>query len=168
MKQRLAIAMALLGEPDFLFLDEPINGLDPSGIKEVRQLILTLNQEKGVTVMISSHILGELEKVATYYGVLREGELADQFSAEELKSRVKSCVKVKVNDTSRAINTLAENLGLKDYRLDGEEIIIYDENAESGVINSELAKNDIIVESIAAEGGDYEDYFIKIMGGGFN
>ncbi|MDR1241020.1 MAG: ATP-binding cassette domain-containing protein [Oscillospiraceae bacterium] len=167
MKQRLAIAVALLGEPDFLFLDEPINGLDPSGIKEMRQLILSLNQEKGVTIMISSHILGELTKIATYYGIIREGELIDQFSAEELKTRVKSCVKIKVNDVSRAINSIAENLGLNDYRLDGNEITVYDEGAESGIINSELAKSDVIVESISSEVGDYEDYFIRLMGGGF-
>jgi hypothetical protein len=76
-------------------------------------------------------------------------------------------VKVKVNDVSKAINSISENLGLNDYRLDGNEITVYDEGAESGVINSELAKNDVIVESISAEAGDYEDYFIRLMGGGF-
>jgi ABC-2 type transport system ATP-binding protein len=165
MKQRLAISMALIGEPDFLFLDEPINGLDPSGIKEIRHLIINLNQEKNVTIMISSHILGELEKIATHYGVLKEGELIEQFSSEEIKSRIKSCIKVRVNDASRALEVIVQNLNIQDYKLEEKEIIIYDESADSRTINSELVKNDIVVESIAAENGDYEDYFIKLMGG---
>jgi ABC-2 type transport system ATP-binding protein len=83
MKQRLMIALSLLGEPEFLVLDEPMNGLDPSGIKEVRDFLQRLNKDKGVTILISSHILGELEKIATRYGVISNGKLVDEFSTPE-------------------------------------------------------------------------------------
>ena len=87
MKQRLAIAIALLGDPEFLMLDEPINGLDPSGIREVRELVLRLNKERNITILISSHILGELSKIATCYGIINNGILVDEFSKEELEER---------------------------------------------------------------------------------
>ena len=93
MKQRLSIGIALLGDPDFLILDEPINGLDPTGIAEVRDLITKLNEEKKKTILISSHILGELFKVATHFGVIRKGELVEEFSRDELSEKCKQNIK---------------------------------------------------------------------------
>ena len=97
MKQRLSIAIALLGYPDLLILDEPINGLDPTGIIEIRELILRLNREQNITIVISSHILGELSKIATRYGVIETGNLVEEFSKEELEQRCKTCIKSKDN-----------------------------------------------------------------------
>lgn len=169
MKQRLAIALALIGEPEFLFLDEPINGLDPAGIKDIRDLILKLNREHGITIMVSSHILGELSKIATCYGVINDGKLVDQFRAEELKDRVMSGVRLKVNDVDRACKILTQEIGVVKYRKDGDDsVIIFDHNDDMGKINSALTSHDIIVSSIINEGNDFEEYFIQLMGVGKN
>ncbi len=166
MKQRLAIGLALMGDPEFLFLDEPINGLDPSGIKDIRDLILKLNRDHQITIMISSHILGELAKIATCYGVISNGELVAQFSASELKDRVKKCIKIKVNNTEKACNLLTKELGIVNYEVDKDGYInVFDNLDKSGDITSVLAKNDIIVQSINLEGEDCEKYFIELMEG---
>ncbi|MDR2074109.1 MAG: ATP-binding cassette domain-containing protein [Oscillospiraceae bacterium] len=166
MRQRLAIAVALVGDPEFLFLDEPINGLDPIGIRDIRDMINSLSHENGVTVMISSHILSELTKVATNYGVINSGELVKQFSSEELESSIKGLVVVKVNDVQRAVTAITEELGLNEYQIEENELKIH---VRDGVgvseINSVLAKNDVIVESISSNSNDYEGYFIKLMEG---
>jgi ABC-2 type transport system ATP-binding protein len=99
MKQRLSIAISLLGNPDFLILDEPINGLDPSGIREIRELLLKLNSENEITILISSHILGELAKIATKYGIINKGVLVDEFQAVELEERCKKCLAIVVDDS---------------------------------------------------------------------
>ena len=164
MKQRLAIAIALVGKPSFLLLDEPINGLDPQGIREVRELILKLNKENGVTILISSHILGELHKVATDYGVISSGKLVKEFSKKELESSVESCIRLRVNDTAKAIELISTELNIKNYKMDGSEICIYGD-ASTSQINELLVKNDLIIESISAQSEDYEDYFIKLMEG---
>lgn len=101
MKQRLGIALALLGNPELLVLDEPINGLDPAGIKEIRDLITKLNKEKGVTFLISSHLLDELGKIATRYGIINNGELVDEISAEELQERCKTCLIIEVDNIKK-------------------------------------------------------------------
>lgn len=164
MKQRLAIALSLLGNPEFLVLDEPINGLDPTGIKEVRDLILDLNKEHGVTVLISSHILGELSKMATAYGVISNGVLVDEFSAEDLASRVRKCLVVKVDNTELASKVIEENFNTKDYEVSGDsEIRLYDLFDESSKINTLLVQNGVTVNSITTVGDDYEPYFIELM-----
>lgn len=166
MKQRLAIALALVGDPEFLLLDEPINGLDPTGIKDVRELILKLNREAGITILISSHILGELAKIATAYGVINNGVLVEQFSAEELREKVKPCLKITVNDPERAVSVLKENLGISDIEVQNNSIKVYEMLDKSMEINSVLEANDIIVQFLTKENGDYENYFIKLMEGG--
>lgn len=164
MKQRLAIALSLLGNPEFLVLDEPINGLDPTGIKEVRDLILDLNKEHGVTVLISSHILGELSKMATAYGVISNGVLVDEFSAEDLASRVRKCLVAKVDNTELASKVIEENFNTKDYEVLGDsEIHLYDLFDESSKINTLLVQNGVTVNSITTVGDDYEPYFIELM-----
>ena len=110
MKQRLGIAMTLMGEPEFLILDEPTNGLDPEGIIEIRQMLKKLNQEKGLTILISSHILGELSKLATRYGIINDGVLIDEFTEQELTERCQSSLIVKVNDINKACEILKSEL----------------------------------------------------------
>lgn len=112
MKQRLSIAIAMLNDPEFLVLDEPINGLDPEGIVEVRRLLVKLNQERGITILISSHILGEMEKMATRYGIIRDGKLIKEFDAEELNKTSSGKMVIETDDYERACRILAEN-GIK-------------------------------------------------------
>ena len=166
MKQRLAIALALVGNPEFLFLDEPTNGLDPTGIKDIRELIIKLNKEAGITVLISSHILGELSKMATAYGVIHNGVLVDQFTVEELASRVKPFVKVVVNNPEKAVSVLKESLEIENIEVSNNTIRIYDKIDKYLEINSVLEQNEIIVQSISKDDGDYEKYFIELMRGG--
>ena len=146
MKQRLAIALALVGDPEFLLLDEPINGLDPTGIKDIRELILKLNREAGITVLISSHILGELAKISTSYGIISNGALIEQFTAEELKNRVRDCLKITVNNPEKAVSVLKDSLGISDIQVEGNSIRVYEMLDKSVDINSILESNDIIVQ----------------------
>lgn len=117
MKQRLGLAIALLGEPELLILDEPINGLDPSGMKEMRNLLLALNREKGITIIISSHILPELEQIATAYGFLGRGLVLEEISAEQLRDACEEYVSVQVQDAERYTALLEQKLHIKDYKV---------------------------------------------------
>lgn len=166
MKQRLSIAISLLGTPDFLILDEPINGLDPSGIKEVRELLLKLNSENEITILISSHILGELAKIATKYGIIDKGVIVDEFQAVELEERCKKCLAIVVNDSERAAYILKNNIGSSDFKVfDEGKIYIYDCLDIPEQINKELIENGVLVSRICLEGNDIEAYFLKMMGG---
>lgn len=167
MKQRLGIAMTLMGEPEFLVLDEPTNGLDPKGIVEVRELLQKLNEERGLTILISSHILSELAKLATRIGIIDDGVLLEEFSIDELDERCKSKLVVLVDDTEKAKDILAEQLNLKDYKvIDTNTIEIYDKGVDSGTINTTLAKNDVVVNSISTSHADLEEYFLNVIKGG--
>ena len=144
MKQRLAIAIALLGEPELLLLDEPMNGLDPAGIREIRELILKLNKENNITILISSHILGELSKIATRYGVINNGVMVDEFTKEELKTRhAEEIQEIVVDDTVKAFKIIKENLGISEDQIrviDDKVIRIINKSDSAGNINTELAK----------------------------
>lgn len=167
MKQRLGIAMTLMGEPEFLVLDEPTNGLDPKGIVEVRELLQKLNEERGLTILISSHILSELAKLATRIGIIDDGVLLEEFSIDELDERCKSKLVVLVDDTEKAKDILAEQLNLNDYKvIDANTIEIYDKDVDSGTINTTLAKNDVVVNSISTSHADLEEYFLNVIKGG--
>lgn len=169
MKQRLAIAISLIGNPEFLVLDEPINGLDPAGIKDVRDLILKLNKENNITVLISSHILGELAKIATRYGVICNGKLVDEFTPQELQSRVRKCLTVSVDNTELAGKIIEENLNTKNYEIKSDKLIyLYDNIDESSKVNTLLVTNGVIVNFINTIGDDYEPYLIKLMEGSQN
>ncbi|MCH3963401.1 MAG: ABC transporter ATP-binding protein [Clostridium sp.] len=166
MKQRLSIAISLLGSPDFLILDEPINGLDPSGIKEVRELLLKLNSENEITILISSHILGELARIATKYGIIDKGVLVDEFQAVELEERCKKCLAISVNDSEKAAYILKNNMESEDFKVfDEGKICIYDCLDTPEQINKELVENGVLVSEICLEGNDTEAYFLKMMGG---
>ena len=166
MKQRLSIAVALLGEPEFLVLDEPINGLDPSGIREVRELLLRLHQEKKVTILISSHILGELGKIATKYGIINDGQLLEEFTAEELKERSARGLCLQVNDVQKACKILEEQCGIRQYEVQENAVIQVREKWEdAAAINESLVTGGVRVSRLAEEGQDMEMYFVRKMGG---
>ena len=162
MKQRLGIAIALLGDPEILILDEPINGLDPTGIKEIRNIILKLNK-KGVTFMISSHLLDELSKIATTYGIVNNGKL-EEISAEELSEKCKSYIKLKVDDTEKAINVIKEFDEKIDGEVNGNEIKFINDNIFTAKLNKALVENGVSVFELKVEKVDFEDFFIEKVG----
>ncbi len=165
MKQRLGIALAMLGEPDLLILDEPINGLDPEGIKEIREVIRYLNETKKVTILISSHILGELSKIATRYGIIRDGHLIEEISAKELDKKCRNYLFLKVDHPEKAIALLEEQFSIHDYIVHSEkEIWIYDE-IQSIPLNTLLIRHGIAVEQIYYKKQDLESYFLERTGG---
>lgn len=166
MKQRLGIAIALLGNPDFLVLDEPINGLDPAGIKEIRDLMLKLNQEQAITILISSHILGELSKIATCYGIIKDGNLVEEFSKEELEVRCKRCLKIQVDKVEQTTHILENILGITNYDvLPDKTIRVFERIDECAQINAAIIKNDISLYSSYEAGQDLEGYFMDKLGG---
>lgn len=166
MKQRLGIAMALIGDPDLLVLDEPINGLDPQGIVEIRDTILKLNKEKNITIIISSHILEELSKIATNYGIIHEGKLIQQLTREDLMSRCSEHIEIKTAQTSQACAVLEEKLKIHQYKVvDSNTIHIQERLSETGVINMTLAANGVLVNSINTSSDDLETYFLNLTGG---
>ncbi|MBQ6728025.1 MAG: ATP-binding cassette domain-containing protein [Clostridia bacterium] len=162
MKQRLGIAIALLGNPELLILDEPINGLDPAGIKEVRDLIVDLNH-KGITFMISSHILDELGKIATTYGIVNEGVL-EEISAEDLRNNCRSALKIVVGDAVKATAAITANFPDAEFTVSDNMIEITSEVKDASVINKALVKADVAVYEIANEKVEFEDYFIARLG----
>jgi ABC-2 type transport system ATP-binding protein len=166
MRQRLGLALALLGNPDFLILDEPINGLDPEGIVEMRKLLKRLNEEQGITILISSHILGELSKLATRYGVIKKGILVEEFTAKELEQKCRKYLNLKVSDSATASFVLEDVFKSTNYEVLPDNIIkVYDLLDMSGEICLQLAKANVKIYSIQSKGEDLEEYFMKLMGG---
>ncbi len=165
MKQRLAIALALVGDPEILLLDEPINGLDPSGIKEIRELVLKLSKEAGITVLISSHILSELTKISSAYGVIKDGDLIAQFTKEELEQKVRPNLKIRVNDLEKSVEILKEVFPEIDLDIVDDEIVIYNMTDDFRTITNVLEDSEIIIQSLSKSEGDYENYFISLMEG---
>ena len=166
MKQRLGIAVALMGNPDFLVLDEPINGLDPQGIIEIRELILKLNKEKQITVLISSHILDELSRLATHYGFIDKGRLVKEISATELEAACRKCIKVEVTDTKALVRVLdAEGL---EYEVNSDTVAnIYGKVNLSQLVLA-LAKEECDLISSHEQDESLENYFINLVGGEHN
>ena len=164
MKQRLGIAMALLGGPDLLILDEPINGLDPEGMNQLRSLLVDLNQKKGVTILVTSHILGELSKMATRYGIIKDGCLVKEISKEELSAECKDYLYLKTSDSKMAAVLLEEKLRIRNYEVRPEgEIRIY-QKADSGQITTVMTSAGISVFAIYGHQQDLEGYFLDLMG----
>lgn len=164
MKQRLGIALALLGNPEILILDEPINGLDPAGIKEIRDIILKLNQERKVTVLISSHLLDELGKIATRYGIIHDGELVEEVSSLELQERCKTCLILETNDMKKTKEILSKNKLLNSFTENGNKLQIYSRFEEPYKVNELLVKSGIHVSQISYSNNGFEDYFIERLG----
>ncbi len=168
MKQRLGIALALIGNPDLVILDEPINGLDPQGIVEIREIIEVLNREHGITFIISSHILEELSKIAMSYGILHGGMLLQELSKEELLEKCNEHMKVRTDNTKKTC-TILEEMGITNYKvLESEEIQIYERLDDSGEIARRLADADIKIREIAVKREALEDYYLSLTGGGTN
>ena len=166
MKQRLGIALALVGEPDLLVLDEPINGLDPQGIAEVRDTVLKLNRERNMTILISSHILEELSKIATDYGIIHNGTLLQELTNEELMEKCSERLEVTLDDPERAVPVM-DRLGIKRYQVaDREHIYIFGRLEESAALNMAFAKAGIPVRGISVTNEELETYFLKLTGGG--
>ncbi|MHB9923632.1 ABC transporter family protein [Clostridium botulinum] len=166
MKQKLALAIALLGDPEFLILDEPINGLDPMGIKEIRELLKKLNKEKNITMLISSHILGELYQLATCYGIIHKGKLMEQITLKELDEKCKRSLSIKVDDVNKAATILETELSTNNFKVlpDGT-IKLYDYVDNSRLVSSTLTKQNIIIDQIMPNESNLEEYFINLVGG---
>lgn len=164
MKQRLGIAIALLGNPELLVLDEPINGLDPAGIKEIRDLILQLNREKRITVIIASHLLDELSKVVTKYGIIRDGYLIEEITAEELNLRCRQYLSIGVDDAKKAVEAVKE--ALPDVTVEGAEgeVKIYSQVENRAGLLEKLVKAGVKVTELSDKQGGFEDYFIERIG----
>lgn len=163
MRQRLGIAIALVGDPDFLVLDEPVNGLDPQGIIEIRELILRLNREKQITVLISSHILEELSKLATYYGFIDNGRIVKEMSAEQLEAACRKCVRVEVTDVKALIRVL-EEMKLSYKVLSQTEADIYEKVNVSKLVLA-LEKENCEVLSMQEKDESLESYYVSLVGG---
>ena len=165
MKQRLGIALALVGEPDLLILDEPINGLDPQGIVEVRETIQKLAKERGMTICISSHILEELSKIATDYGIIHNGCLVQELTREELMKKCSERIELTLDNPKQAIHVL-DDMGFNSYQvIDKEHIHIFERLGESASLNMELAKAGIPVKGISITSEELENYFLRLTGG---
>lgn len=165
MKQRLALAVALLNEPDLLILDEPINGLDPMGIIEIRDLLTKLAKEHGVTILISSHILAELHLLATDYGIIEEGKLVKELTAEQLAEECRQFIQLATTDNAQAYELLQAKQGLKKMELMTDEIIINDETVQTEAIITLLSGAGIGIQKINKVEQDLESYFLSVIGG---
>lgn len=164
MKQRLGIAMAMVGDPEFLILDEPINGLDPQGIIEIRNMLVDLNKEKGTTILISSHILEELSKVATDYAIIEKGKIIEESTREELMNKCKDKIVIKCSEQDE-VEAVLKNLGYTEYeRVSDKVIFVHERLSEIRELNKAIAQADILIESIGLEEPDLEEYFIKVTG----
>ena len=164
MRQRLGIALALVGDPDFLLLDEPINGLDPQGIAEMREILTNLNKEKGITILISSHILEELAKIATQYAIIDKGSIIEESTNEELRLKCKDKIVIKTNDSAAVLPILDAN-GYSDYQhIDSKTIYVFERLDDVSELNTALVMAGVPVESISVETTELEEYFLRITG----
>lgn len=166
MKQRLGIAIALASNPDFLILDEPINGLDPQGIIEIRELILKLNKEKRITILISSHYLDELSKIATHYGFLDNGSIIKEISSDELMKKMEHKIILKVSNTKEFVKYFEEHK-ISYEVMDSKTINVYGKYNLSKFINELFMKN-LIADEIHEQEETLENYYMNLIGGGKN
>ena len=165
MKQRLGIAFAVLDNPDLIILDEPINGLDPIGISELRDTFRKLSQERGITLIISSHILSELYAVANRFLFIDKGKVLKEVTKQELDLECSRCLVVKTDDTKKTATILESKLSITDYKvIDSEEIRIYDESTKPDILNKVLIQNDVSISGIYESGVSLEDYFKQLVG----
>lgn len=165
MRQRLGIAIALLGDPELLLLDEPINGLDPKGIKEIRDLILKLNKERNITILISSHLLDELAKVVTRYGIINNGQMIEEISAKELRDKCKKKLLIETDDVKKAKTIISKIVPEKYIEIVSKNTIEVTSQIEKAAdINTELVKSGLKVNAIYPNTDSLEEYFMQRIG----
>ena len=169
MKQRLGLALALMSRPEFLLLDEPINGLDPEGVAQFRALFRRLNQERQTTILISSHVLSELSAVATCYGFLERGRLLEEITAQALRERCQVCLRLQVDDAAKASVIFHIKLGTDAFKvLPDNTLELYDHLDCPQVVSQALAEEGVFLQSMERRGSDLETYFLDLIGGGQN
>lgn len=166
MKQRLGIAAAIMHEPKLLILDEPINGLDPIGIVEIRSFLFELSHNNGTTIFISSHVLSEIEQIADVIGVMHEGCLIEEVSISELHKRNQKYVEFDLSDAVAATNILKNQYRITDFTVQDNTVKIYDFSYNIGEINREFVQNGLLVTKINQSEENLEDYFSKLIGSG--
>lgn len=167
MKQRLGLGLALMDHPEFLLLDEPINGLDPEGIVEFRNILLQLNRDRQTTILISSHILTELSSLATHYGFIDKGHMIEQISADALAEKCRSCLQITVDDAPKAATTLETVLGLHDYEVLPNNVLrLYEHLDRPQIVTGTLAAAGVALLGIENKKMNLEDYFMTLIGGG--
>lgn len=168
MKQRLGISRALLHRPELLVLDEPTNGLDPVGIKEIRKLIIDLSVKRNITVFVSSHILSEIQQIATRIGIIHAGVLLEEIEFAELQKKNRSYIELRTGDDQKAAFLLETSLGFKDYQIVERGVIrIYERLGESAAIIRILSDQNLEVSGISVMNDTLEDYFLHLTGGAF-
>ena len=166
MRQRLGLAVALLGKPEFLVLDEPLNGLDPMGIQELRRLLEKLNREQGMTILLSSHILSELHQLATSYGILHNGQLLEQLTAEELDARCSKYLLVRTDNDRRAVDILRKMFPEAICQATVEGLRLFPVGNEAAATASGvLMENGLHVQELAVRSEGLEAYFTALVGG---
>ncbi len=166
MRQRLGLAIALLGDPEFLVLDEPTNGLDPIGIIEMRQLLKKLNKEKGITILISSHILSELHQTVTCYGIIHKGVMLEQITQEEMNEKCSKYIHLRVTDKEKALVVLEKELNTKKFEIDSNESIRLNDYTENvNHVATSLYNAGIGIKEIAVKGETLESYFKTLLEG---
>lgn len=166
MKQRLGIARALITTPELLILDEPINGLDPAGIKELRDLLKRLSAEYRITLLVSSHILGEIEQIADTVGVIRGGRLIEEVAMERIRGQQSEYIELRPTDVRKAAYVMEHLLGLRNYKLvDQHTMRVYDQEASPSELIAGFVRHDVAVESIFKRAHTLEEYFMNLMKG---
>ena len=165
MRQKLALALALMGDPELVILDEPTNGLDPQGLSLFKDIILKINKEQGTTFMIASHMLNDLSEVADYFGFMSDGRLLEQVSKMSLRDIIRTCTVLSVSSTSHASVVLERELGISEYEImPSNTINIYDYERNDELIET-LVKNGIKINEVYTKKSTLNDYFLKIEGG---
>ena len=167
MKQRLGIARAIITKPELLILDEPINGLDPIGIKEIRNILKMLNQEYGITILLSSHILGEIEQIADTIGIINNGRLIEEVSMESIRENNTEYIEIITKDCIRAAYILENDLHISNFKvIDNTFIRIYDLELSQKDISKTLILNEVEIEAINRKNNTLEDHFLNLLNGG--
>lgn len=162
MKQRLGIGMSLLSDPEMMILDEPVNGLDPEGIVEVRHLLQKLSEEKGVTILISSHILSELSELCTDFTIIDKGKIIESLSKEELEANCNNYLAIKTDDAEKLTTVLEQKLNITKYVVkEGDEVRVYDRLDEVALISKTITEAGLTILKLNGEGENLEEYFLS-------